>query len=363
MGFLRTLLAITVVCAHSPCMCDSFLVGGRNAVQLFYIISGFLIAHVLQTNMAYRSPIPFYKNRALRLYPIYFVVAVLSLLVYRGGNHLFFELYGEIPVSAFVFLVFSNVFLFGQDVILFSSIRDGHLAYTFGLQTTALPLYIGLVVPPAWTLGVELSFYALAPFILRRKTWIFSLLFLSIAVRGYLIAIGLGLKDPWSYRFFPAELSLFLLGALSQRYALPAWTSFIKSMGGPPEKANRVAAAGTFAIVTACLVYGMAPFSDSIKVPALFAIVLLLLPLAFLWQNNSRIDRAIGDLSYPIYICHILVILSLGALPEALLPTGAVTQTIVNIFSSIIFALALNRYVGKPVELLRSRIKSIKTTP
>ncbi len=358
MGMIRTLLAITVVCAHSPCWCDSYLVGGRNAVQLFYIISGFLIAHVLQTNKSYVDPMKFYANRVLRIYPIYLAVAVLSLLIYRGGYHYFFEIYREIPASADALLVFSNLFLFGQDEVMFCDVRDGQLVYTFGLPPAQTPLWIGLIVPQAWTLEVELCFYALAPFILRRMPWLIALLLLSAAIRGYLFAIGLGTRDPWSYRFFPAELSLFLLGALAQRYALPAWVAFIAWSNGGPSRASWIPAAGTLAIIAMCLVYGMVPLGDIIRVPALFVLVLVLLPLAFLWQNHSRLDRAIGELSYPIYVCHLMVILSLKALPEIILVTGPIAVTFWNVVASVFFAWVLNRYIGKPIERLRSRVKS-----
>jgi hypothetical protein len=40
------------------------------------------------------------------------------------------------------------------------------------------------------------------------------LLAASLALRGVLIATGIGLGDPWTYRFFPTELALFLLGSL-----------------------------------------------------------------------------------------------------------------------------------------------------
>ncbi len=43
MGFLRTLLALSVVLDHLGGSYTDNLVGGRPAVQLFYVISGFLI--------------------------------------------------------------------------------------------------------------------------------------------------------------------------------------------------------------------------------------------------------------------------------------------------------------------------------
>ena len=68
MGTLRTLLAIAVVLVHSY---GFVMVGGRNAVQLFYMISGFLISYVLVERKVYKDTISFYINRYLRLYPIY----------------------------------------------------------------------------------------------------------------------------------------------------------------------------------------------------------------------------------------------------------------------------------------------------
>ena len=79
MGTLRTILALSVVFNHCSWHDGFVFVGGRNAVQLFYMISGFLISHVLTHNPAYRNPFKFYANRALRLYPIYYAVAVMAL--------------------------------------------------------------------------------------------------------------------------------------------------------------------------------------------------------------------------------------------------------------------------------------------
>jgi peptidoglycan/LPS O-acetylase OafA/YrhL len=47
-----------------------------------------------------------------------------------------------------------------------------------------------LVVPPAWTLGVELMFYALAPLLVRRSAWLIAaVMAASVALRfAYLLA-------------------------------------------------------------------------------------------------------------------------------------------------------------------------------
>src|SRR5688572_10507864 len=62
----------------------------------------------------------------------------------------------------------------------------------------------------------KLSFYLIAPFVVTRSAArIGALLVLGLALRAF-VRESLGLVgDPWSYRFFPIELPLFLWGALA----------------------------------------------------------------------------------------------------------------------------------------------------
>ena len=63
MGFLRTLLALSVVLDHLGGGTTDWLVGGRLAVQLFYVISGFLISYVLTATDHYQGSVGrFYAN-------------------------------------------------------------------------------------------------------------------------------------------------------------------------------------------------------------------------------------------------------------------------------------------------------------
>ena len=51
-------------------------------------------------------------------------------------------------------------------------------------------------MPQAWTLGVEITFYLVAPFVLRSPRRLLALLAASLALRAVLIATGIGLSDP-----------------------------------------------------------------------------------------------------------------------------------------------------------------------
>jgi len=72
-----------------------------------------------------------------------------------------------------------------------------------------------LFVPQAWSLSIELLFYLLVPFIVNWRLRYLSGLFLVTFVLRE-IAYHHGLHgDPWSVRFFPFEVSYFLVGLLS----------------------------------------------------------------------------------------------------------------------------------------------------
>ena len=357
MGTLRTLLAITVVFVHSY---GFVMVGGRNAVQLFYMISGFLISYVIIERRVYKNTISFYINRYLRLYPIYFVVAALSLFVYIFGSisgkemGFFFNVYRDAPVAANLLLVFSNATIFLQDWVMFAGVERNQLVFSTDFSKSEIILYNALLAPQAWTLGVELAFYLVAPFILARRSVLLLLLALSIALRVYLLSVGLGQRDPWIYRFFPTELAVFLFGALAHQILLPYYRKVLKR-NGLIEICSNIS---TCVLIAMVLAYSLIPVRESVKTAVLFSIFLVLMPLAFLFQSKNRWDRWIGDLSYPIYIFHTLVILIVGTFLGRMGITDKVIVSTTAVAFSIGFSIVLNNYVGGPVEALRGRFRA-----
>lgn len=352
MGTLRTLFALAVVLGHAPGGFE-FSVGARTAVQLFYAISGFLMSYVLIEARSYRSKGDFYLSRWLRLYPVYAAVALLALAseFLKGGA--LFALYRQIPFSADLLLALSNLLLFGQDWVLFAGVRGGELVFAASFTDTEHRLYQGLLVPQAWTLGVELSFYLIAPFILHRRRLLVGLLLASLALRAALIAGGLGLQNPWSYRFFPTELALFILGALAHQVVLPRVRSLFSDARRLARWAN--CAAG-FLIVFAAL-YALLPLAEPLRVLLPFAVFIPLLPFAFLFQNAHPLDARIGDLSYPLYICHILVQRTLDSLFAGWQLAPGKATAIFGALVSVAFAFLLHKLVGEKVDAARSRLR------
>ena len=151
MGLLRLILALAVVLEHSSQIFGYTLVGGRLAVQAFYIISGFYMSLILNEKYVGRGSYKlFITNRFLRLYPIYWAVLTCTVLssvfiyFYSGGAtwgklNLYVEHFHSMGLGNFLFAVLSNIFLFFQDAIYFFGLNtdNGSLYFTkyFGNET------------------------------------------------------------------------------------------------------------------------------------------------------------------------------------------------------------------------------------
>jgi peptidoglycan/LPS O-acetylase OafA/YrhL len=353
MGTIRILLAFAVIFSHTG---SHALVGGEAALQCFYLISGFLISYILRNTAAYGNLRNFYLNRFLRIYPMYWAVALLTVMFYLlaftlGIDHKLQTLL-SLPLSAQLTLITTNIVLFGQDAIMFMGLRENGLVFFLDYRASSPQLWTFLLVPQACSLSVELTFYLCAPFILKNRTVLWTCLALSLIARGAAMMAGFGLADPWSYRFFPFELSLFLFGALAQQILLPR----VERLCDAVPRLETVAVAVLLVMIVAFPLDG---HYYLLKKGLLLLVFVLALPFLFLFQKRNSWDRTIGELSYPVYICHWLMILILKyglkmfhmELPAAPLSTFSV------IGLSVIFSIGLNSYVAEPMDRLRKAIR------
>ena len=302
MGLLRVALAMAVMLGHLPIASYQFI-HAATAVQAFYIVSGFYMALVLEGK--YKHVGLFYSNRLLRLMPTYFVMMAIAAVTLWGLNasatgsvEIFATAFAN-PTTALV-LAFENVAIVGQEMLFWVTIGpDGSLSFDpsgkLPDETTTLA-WQALLVPQAWSLSMELMFYALAPF-LARLDWrtLLAIACLSLALRfaGGALPVDFGL---WAGRFFPTVLFLFLLGMLAQR-ALPLVARMPKVLGW------------IFNVAVLAMVVAM-PLSG-VPGPAqkwiVFAAIAICAPFLFhAFKDNAR-DRWIGDLSFPLYLCHLVV--------------------------------------------------------
>jgi peptidoglycan/LPS O-acetylase OafA/YrhL len=223
--------------------------------------------------------------------------------------------------------------------------------FTKDFLKSSVILYKGLLVPQAWTLGVELSFYLIAPLILTRRKIVFVAIALSLLLRAYLIKIGIGTKDPWTYRFFPTELALFLLGSLSHQIVLPWYKKACRS------HLSLFASVATYFLVGVSLCYFLIPIKEIWKAAIFIAIFLLLVPFTFEFQDRHKLDNWIGNLSYPIYVGHVLVIYLASISFRAMGIDNRYVYSLTCAVLAVGFAILLNRYIGAPFERIRDKFR------
>lgn len=309
MGLLRILLAICVFCTHTRKLGSLHWLDGDLAVESFFVVSGFYMQLVLSTQytkaaLGDRWVSIFYTARYCRLLPMYVLGGLLALLtsLLRPSSRLT-QMWADLwalpntleNLCAKVFLSMTNATMVFQDVIMFLALDNGRVHWTPGLDNAANSLWQGLVVPQAWSLGIELSFYMLAPYLLNRRDSVLIALSLSSVVLKVAAVAVFQLTDPWTYRFFPFELGYFLLGAIAyrKRQALALVL---------PERWGKYLAYLIAAAIAAS--YIPMPLA-TVVYPSLLAAVL---PFLFRATSGIRLDRMVGALSYPFYIFHLLAI-------------------------------------------------------
>ena len=84
----------------------------------------------------------------------------------------FLGYYDYMSLYTLIHLFFTNIFVFGQDLNVFLGfdINSGSLFFTPMWWTTKPIVFSDFhFIPQAWTLGLELSFYLIAPFMVVKK--------------------------------------------------------------------------------------------------------------------------------------------------------------------------------------------------
>lgn len=310
MGLIRVLLAMAVLFGHLPILQNVHILGAALAVQAFFIVSGFYMALVLSGKYSGQVGL-FYSNRLLRLMPTYFVMCALyavALFVFNASATSapeVFRLAFSNPMTAIV-MAFENIAILGQELLFWFTLGPhGELVFnTTGAVPNPPDLLLSwqaLLVPQSWSLSMELMFYALAPFLARLSwRWLAAIAAASIALRlaGYLLPVNYPI---WQGRFFPTALFLFVFGMLAQRM-LPFAAKLPKAAGW----IVNMALLGLMIVLPA--VSDALHLSSEITRWIMYVLIALAIPFVFNAFKNLAWDRWIGDLSYPLYLVHLLVI-------------------------------------------------------
>jgi peptidoglycan/LPS O-acetylase OafA/YrhL len=285
---LRALAVLLVIGYH---VFPAYLPGGFLGVDIFFVISGFLISSITLREMREGrfSLLHFYARRARRIFPA-LILVLLAVLAFGWLVLLPYE-YQGVGKHAAASAVFVPNFLAWRES---------------GYFEVAAPLKPLLHL---WSLGVEEQFYLAWPIFLlvaakaTRKSYLFVLL---LSVASFCLALAAGQGFSRAFFFLPHYRAWEIgLGCL-----LGHWHEDAMAAKPPGRRTAAFFSISGLALIFAGLFFvdPAKPFSVLGLLPAVLGAFLLILagPQALL--NRSLLSwswlTAIGKISYPLYLWH-----------------------------------------------------------
>jgi peptidoglycan/LPS O-acetylase OafA/YrhL len=280
---LRAVAVLAVIAYHAR---ETVLPGGFVGVDVFFVVSGFLITGVLIRPMdrGAFSLVEFYQRRVRRILPALFLVVFATLF---AGLAVF-------PPALLVTLLESQLF----TTLFTSNFYFLDKTDYFDLQAELMPLL------HTWSLAVEEQFYIIYPlllFALHR----FARRYLAAALGAFLIA-----SLAFSEFLLPARAEEAFYSPLSRAFELLigaacAATGLRAALPRAAVDALSLAALAGLGASFA-LISGERPFPGVLALlPCVSTAILLMAPQAAGARLLSwRPLAAIGDMSYSLYLWH-----------------------------------------------------------
>jgi peptidoglycan/LPS O-acetylase OafA/YrhL len=337
---LRGIAILLVMGVHVPAYPIWSTIGGWG-VDLFFVLSGFLISNLLFTEYQDTGDIQllrFFFRRALKLYPSFYLLLGLTM----------------------VYCFFWHVPFRKQDLL-------GELVLTQN--------YIGKIWGHTWSLAVEEHFYLLLPLVLtlmmRRRTknedpfQALPYLFLGVAVSCLLLRVGNAWRHPvFSYHvhYEPSHLridSLFFGVFLS--YLHNFRRPFLQKLVSGPWRLP-LSIAGILALSPALLL----PATDPIIYTVGFTLVYfsfgtMLLLSIYKEKERTRAKPGIavqsiarmGAYSYTLYLWHVPMAQVFGSIASRLPAVNEYVLHAVYFATSMAVGILASKLVERPILKLR----------
>ena len=324
---LRALAATLVLIFHAK-----FVSGGFIGVDIFYVISGFLITGLLLKELEAKGKISlkaFYLRRSKRLLPASFLVLFVTAL--------------------FAWLVLPPISRgsIGRDLIATTFYISNYLFAWWqndyqNLNATPSPFI------HYWSLAVEEQFYVFWPLFIiglakLKSARKFLIGFLAVTIVTFALGVWLTIVAPiWAFYSLPTRAWELSIGALIA--LLPALR----------RQNSLLAILGITALIGSAL-----SFNDSTPFPGVYALLPVLGTAALLssigawpkplkWLATNRVSVWLGKISYPLYLWHWPVLV----LPIALFARELkLWERIVALLITVVLAEFTTRFVEEPLRL------------
>ena len=326
MGVYRLVLAYMVVFSHINNNIYGYNIG-IVAVISFLLLSGFVMNALIRKYYLSFSAIPaFYLDRFVRLAPQFYLYTVLTLIgaITLGLHH---------PWMTSVPSMWHTI-----------------------LQLSVVPLnfyrhYPSMLLPQAWSLGLEAMFYAVFPFVLIfRIRIVVALVSFSIFLLAY---VGILDTDLYGYRYLPGTLFIFICGSWLESSEhkweedLPFVVSCISMILLLLTYINPSLAVASNRSVLLGLIFGI-PIVYFLKAVA----------------DRIKVTDIAGDLSYGIFLNHNLIIGSIITFSSIRLSDIPIIPEICGFLAvcviSTILSYASFKMVEEPLIAWRRRLRNVR---
>ncbi len=263
-------------------------VGGYVGVDIFFVISGYLISGILFAEYDRTGTIgigDFYFRRLKRITPA--LIATLAITTFFAA-----WLYSPALLRAYGHSMW-------QAALSVSNIGFYQTSGYFDTEAHVKPLL------HTWSLSVEEQFYLIWPLVIvglaRLGTWRWVAIGI-IAVTSLVAAeVQLATDQDAVFYLMPFRIFEFAIGALL--YALP------KQARSPHEWRSEVVAFVSLVVLIAC----MMTYTEKTPFPGFSAVLPCLATALFIWTTETRVARIllsnplmvwIGRVSYALYLVH-----------------------------------------------------------
>jgi len=282
---------------------NSILARHALAVDLFVVLSGFLMVHtwkgdVRKVPFATRQTLRFYLGRFFRIAPPYFLLLAFCSLILTDLAAMHDAVLRTFPPPWSTELAHFEpvtVWYFGNLRWLWT-----HLTLMFGLfpgLESSTPL-------PDWSLSLEMQFYLVFPLMLamlRKVPLIAMAIFASaLALMAPVLFGNYLVPGAWEHfgqpSFLPYRLNAFIAGMV-----IALWGRSRGSVGR-----TRIADVSAAIAATICLI----PLTKPVILGFILFALLVAGRVPFVSRIlNLRPMRLLGDVSYSLYLAHILIII------------------------------------------------------
>jgi peptidoglycan/LPS O-acetylase OafA/YrhL len=289
LGKVRFLLALMVVFSHirieffvklgwSPGSIGNYN-SGSVAVVNFFAISGYVMVELWKKHYApnqikslfFKTKI-FYLDRLIRLFPQFLFYSFITLIFIVILN------------------VHSNQWQNVDIAVLIHNLTMLPLGFNMFLNPQTL------FIPQAWSLGLELTFYAVIPILLWNWNWkrIYSIAYLSMFM--FLLPY-FGIVNPfwYGYQLLPAIFFIFVVGI---------------SMGDPSTKRRRTYLFACRIFTGLLLLYlylNVRLYEMQFNKEVLLGTFIATWIIPNISNKSTKSDEWFGNMSYGVFLNHVLI--------------------------------------------------------